>query len=85
MQELIAQKIKEALPDAQVEVFDPHHDGRHFIAQVISPSFEGLTLLERHRKVMDPLKELLKEMLHALSLRVYTPQEYEGAHEGDDE
>lgn len=85
MQDLIAQKIKEVIKDAQVTVLDPNNDGRHFVAEVISSEFEGKTLLERHRMVMDPLKEMLKEMLHALSLRTYTPQEYDGAHEGDDE
>ena len=32
---------------------------RHFNIKVVAPSFEGLSTLERHRKVLNALKELM--------------------------
>ena len=47
-------------------------DGDHLQATVIATQFEGKTLLEQHKMVMEPLKENLKKRLHALSVKTYT-------------
>jgi len=47
-------------------------DGDHLQATVIATQFEGKTLLEQHKMVLNPLKENLKERLHALSVKTYT-------------
>ncbi|MCB1148813.1 MAG: BolA family transcriptional regulator [Chlamydiia bacterium] len=75
--EEVRKTIKEALPDAQVEVFDPMNDQTHLEAVVVSPLFEGKNLVARHRMVMGPLEEHFKTRLHALSLKTYTPKQYD--------
>ena len=65
--------ILEAIPDAEVRVSDPHNDGEHFQAIVISASFEGLSLVKQHQMVMNALKEEFKEKVHALALKTMTP------------
>jgi BolA protein len=47
----------------------------HFRLEIISPLFEGLSPIERHRKVYGVLAAELKERVHALSLSLKTPAE----------
>jgi acid stress-induced BolA-like protein IbaG/YrbA len=68
--------IQQALPGSQVEVHDTVGDGDHLQALVISTLFEGKTLLQQHQMVYAPLRETLKEKLHALGLKTYTPEQW---------
>lgn len=76
---MIADKIKEtietAVPDATVHVHDP--DGQHFQAFVISPTFEGLSLVKQHKMVMGALKEAFATDVHSLGLKTFTPAKWE--------
>jgi acid stress-induced BolA-like protein IbaG/YrbA len=69
----IEQMIRAGMPDAQVEV--EGDDGVHFEAVVISPSFNGLPTLKRHRMVYATLGSLMGNEIHALGLRTLTPEE----------
>jgi len=42
---------------------------------VVSPKFEGLMLIKRHRLVNEALREELKQV-HALALHTLTPEEW---------
>ena len=56
------------------EIADPNNDGQHFEALVISPTFEGLSLVKQHQLVYSALKEeLASEAIHALALKTETP------------
>ena len=68
--------IQEALDVTHIEVRNPHDDGRHFEALVVSAAFEGKSLVEQHQLVMNSLKSHFQEALHALSLKTLTPQEW---------
>lgn len=68
--------IEKALPGAQVMVQDLVGDGDHLQAIVISDRFEGKTLLQQHQMVYTPLRETLKDRLHALGLKTYTPEQW---------
>ena len=46
------------------------------IYKLITNLFEGKTLLEQHQMVYSPLRETLKEQLHALALKTYTPEQW---------
>lgn len=66
--------IEAGLPDATVEVVG---DGRHFQALIVSPAFEGKTLIQRHRMVKSLLQEQFDSgILHALSMRTLTPEQW---------
>ena len=66
-----------AIDGATIQVMNPRNDGLHFDAVVISSHFVGKSLVEQHQMVMTPLKELFASKLHALSLKTYTPEEWE--------
>jgi acid stress-induced BolA-like protein IbaG/YrbA len=71
--EVIEALIKAGLPGAEVSVTG---DGRHFEAVVISPDFEGQSLIQRHRMVMSTVQEqIASDELHAISIKAYTPEQ----------
>lgn len=65
--------IKEAIPDAQVEITDLAGDGDHFSAKVISEKFRGLTRVQQHQMVYAAIKGGMGDALHALALHTETP------------
>lgn len=69
--------IQSAIAGADVQLVSPKNDGLHFDAIVISSLFAEKSLIEQHQMVMTPLKELFDSKLHALSLKTYTPKEWE--------
>ena len=77
----IEQLIRKGMPDAQVEVAGD--DGVHFEALVVSPSFDGLPTLKRHRMVYATLGSLMGNEIHALGLRTLTPAERGGQPHGE--
>lgn len=74
---MLAQRIQTALPDAQVQVRDLTGTGDHFEARVVTPAFEGKSMIDQHKLVYAPLDDLLKTgELHALALKTYTPEQW---------
>ena len=51
-------------------------DGTHFEAVIVSNEFDGKTLLERHQLVYKVLGDAMKDRIHALSLKTYTPEQW---------
>lgn len=64
----IATMIKEALPDAEVEIRDLAGDGDHYAATVTSSAFKGLPKVRQHQLVYAALKGNMGGVLHALAL-----------------
>jgi stress-induced morphogen len=69
--------IARGIPDAQVEVRDYTGGGDHFEALVVSPSFEGKGLIERHQLVYQALGDAMRVQVHALTLKTLTPAQYQ--------
>ena len=65
----IEELIKEAFPDASVEIQDLAGDGNHYSATVISSQFAGKTKIEQHKMVYNSLKGKMGNELHALALK----------------
>jgi len=65
--------IKEALPDATIEIQDLAGDGDHYSAKVISSAFEGKSMVQQHQMVYAALKGKMGGDLHALALTTATP------------
>jgi stress-induced morphogen len=76
--EAIAAKIRAALPDARVQLKDLTGTEDHWQAEIVSSSFVGLSLVQRHRLVMSALADEMKGPIHALTLDVKTPEEAGG-------
>jgi stress-induced morphogen len=64
----IAAMIKEALPDAEVDIRDLAGDGDHYAATVTSSAFKGLPKVRQHQMVYAALKGNMGGVLHALAL-----------------
>jgi BolA family transcriptional regulator, general stress-responsive regulator len=63
----------------------PKHGGSHVALVVVSEDFEGLSRVDRSRKVYEVLGELLeKRGLHALSMKLLSPAEYQQKKESSD-
>ena len=67
--EEIERLIKEAMPDAIVEIQDLAGDGNHYSATVISSKFSGKSKIQQHKMVYDSLKGKMGNELHALALK----------------
>ena len=53
-------------------------DGRHWYATVVSASFEGQCLIQRHQKVYATLGDkMANDEVHALSMKTFTPVEWQ--------
>ncbi|MHB1543427.1 MAG: BolA family protein [Gammaproteobacteria bacterium] len=71
MQKLVAA----AIPDSRVEVESA--DGRHFMTRVIAAAFEGVSPVQRHRRIYAALGGQVGTSIHALSVQAFTPEEWE--------
>jgi stress-induced morphogen len=65
----IKKHIKEALPDAVVEIQDLAGDGNHYSATVTSAKFSGKNKIEQHKIVYNSLKGKMGNELHALAIK----------------
>jgi stress-induced morphogen len=69
----IERLIREALPDAKVEIRDLAGDGDHYAATVVSDVFRGKTRVQQHQIVYAALKGRMGGELHALALQTNAP------------
>ncbi len=52
-------------------------DGTHFEAVVVSPAFEGKSMVQQHQLVYGALGDRMRAEIHALSMKTYTPQKWQ--------
>jgi acid stress-induced BolA-like protein IbaG/YrbA len=69
--------VEKALPGSQVQAEDTTGTNDHFQVLVISNSFEGKGMVERHRMIYAILGSEVGGAIHALSLKTLTPTEAE--------
>lgn len=81
--ERIEIKIRDNLTPAHMEVVNESHlhnvpegSESHFKVVVVSEVFRGETLIGRHRRVNQLLREEFGTGLHALALHTMTPEEW---------
>lgn len=71
----IKQLIEEGLSDCTAII---NGEGCNLEAVVISPDFEGMTMVKEHQAVYKLVNEhIASGALHALSIKAYTPEEWE--------
>jgi acid stress-induced BolA-like protein IbaG/YrbA len=49
------------------------NDGQHFEAVIVSPQFEGKSMVQQHQLVYRALGDRMRTEIHALSMRTFTP------------
>ena len=69
----IADMIRAAIPDAQVEITDLAGDGDHYAARVVAESFRGMSRIQQQRTVYAALGGRMGGVLHALQLTTAIP------------
>ena len=86
MTETIRRKLSTAFAPSELEVVDDsaRHEGHaghrpcgetHFSLRIVSPAFEGVSRVERQRRVYAALAEEMKTQIHALALVTLAPGE----------
>lgn len=66
--------ISAGLPCEHIELSG---DGQHWYATIVSSSFEGLRLIQRHKQVYATLGARIQtNEVHALSMKTFTPAEW---------
>jgi BolA protein len=82
--QLIKQLLTEALHPEKLEILDNSaahaghagsRSGGHYHVTIVSPLFEGKTLVQRHQLVYKALGDLMKQQIHALGINALTPSE----------
>ena len=82
----IRAKLTAAFTPQRLDVYDDsdRHHGHagareggetHFRVMIVSDAFDGLSRVDRHRRVNETLAQELNDRVHALSLTVLTPDE----------
>lgn len=81
---LIRTKLNDAFTPQRLDIVDESHQhaghagargGGHFNVMIVADAFAGQTPLQRHRMIYSALGEELKQAIHALSIKAYTPTE----------
>ena len=70
----LRERIQKGLPEAEIECVDLVGDKNHWRVVVTSERFEGLSILQQHRLVMDTLQEVMDKVLHAVEIKTLTPE-----------
>lgn len=83
----IERLIEDGIPDATARVTRPRvHDDEeeddHYAAVVVSPAFEGETMVAQHQLVYDALGDHMTRDIHAMEIKTYTPDAYAEHGEG---
>lgn len=69
----IVRLIKDAFPDAIVEIEDTRGDRDHYAASVTAEAFRGKNRVQQHQMVYAALKGKMGGELHALALTTKSP------------
>ena len=69
----IEASIRDGLSCTHLEV---RGDGAHFEAVIVSPQFAGLNRVRQHQLVYSALGDRMREEIHALSMKTYSPDEW---------
>ena len=69
----IEQSIRAGIACTHLEV---RGDGAHFDAVIVSPAFAGLSRVRQHQLVYAALGGRMREEIHALSMKTFSPEEW---------
>jgi stress-induced morphogen len=80
----VAELVEDGIEGARASVSRARgaEDDDHLEAVVVSPAFEGRSLVQQHQLVYDALGEHMTTDVHAVELKTYTPAEYEEYEDG---
>ena len=90
MQNLIESKLNQAFEPTHMEVINESHNHNvpkgsesHFKVLMVSGAFQGKASVMRHRMVNRILADELADGIHALTMRLLTPEQWQAAGQED--
>ena len=75
--------LEGAFPGDEIRLSSPMEDNNHFQLVVVSPKFDGKTMVEQHQMVYQAIGDSMREAVHALALKTYTPDQWARTGGGD--
>ncbi len=69
----IEEKIKAALPGAEVKAMDLTGGGDHWQVKVTAEAFRGLSMVQQHQLIYKALGSWMKKEIHALAIDAKIP------------
>lgn len=77
-QDTLTDYVRRTMPDAEVTMIDKTGTMDHLKVTIVSDTFQGKNLLDRHRLIYQALDAPLKDgRIHALELTAKTKQEHQ--------
>ncbi|MHB8284337.1 MAG: BolA/IbaG family iron-sulfur metabolism protein [Caulobacteraceae bacterium] len=67
--------LRQAFPDAEIQIDDLAGDGDHYRARIVSTAFKGMPRVRQHQMVYAALNGQMGGVLHALALETKAPPE----------
>jgi acid stress-induced BolA-like protein IbaG/YrbA len=83
--EQIKTTLESKFTQAQVAVDDLTGTSDHFQVTIVSDDFEGVSPVERHRKVYAALGSDVGGAIHALAIKAYTNSQWTSLRQGSGE
>ena len=68
--------LEAAFPGDGIHLTSPMEDNNHFQLVVVSGKFEGKTMVEQHQMVYQAVGEAMREAVHALAMKTFTPEQW---------
>lgn len=72
--ESIQKNIEQGMTTSYLKVVG---DGQHFEAVIVSEEFTGMSRIQRQQRVNKTLGDRMDGEIHALSMKTFTPQEWQ--------
>jgi stress-induced morphogen len=69
----IERLLRDAFPDAEIEIRDLAGDGDHYAVNIVSSAFAGKSRVQQHQMVYGALKGRMGGELHAMALQTAAP------------
>ena len=77
---MIEKKIKDILEkkikDSKVFIRDMNGNQDHFSVILISSEFEGVSMINQHKKIYDALEDMVTKEIHALQIKTLTWEQW---------
>ena len=73
----VRRMLEQAFPGDQIELSSPMGDDHHFQLLIVSAQFSGKSMVEQHQMVYRALGGAMREAIHALALKTYSPEQWQ--------
>ena len=71
--EMVIERLKQAFPDAKMELRDTTGTNDHWELEIASGAFAGLSRVKQHQAIYKPLRDLIdSNQIHALKITTFS-------------